>query len=288
MLGSYTARAAWISPRELAVRLAVASVLILGVMHLLQRPAAEALIPVFRMAIQLLTDSFVINDARIAEHGASDTVRFRANLARPITLDGRTIYPFGWNGAPEGGFQVTYTVGGVWSYIALMLIVVFACPGLRAKEYELRLLLSVVPVAVLLLLDVPTTVLAELWNGIYDWADIHRLSGWVIWSRFLMGGGGYLIALLMAAGVLVWARSLSMPRPRWREISAHEFDAFLREYPGAFRVEPPWGRPVRRHTVWSMSPRGQRAGPIAERRRTASGTRYRVREDKRGPPRPIE
>jgi hypothetical protein len=213
MLGSCTPRAAWISPRELALRVAIASVLILGTVHLFQRPAAEELIPVFRTAIHLLSDSFVVNDARLAEEGASDTVRFRANLARPITVDGRTIYPFGWNGGPEGGLQVNYTVGGVFSYIALMLIVVHAWPAQHVKEQALRFLLSLPRVAVLLVLDVPTTVVAELWNGLYGWADIHRLSGWMIWSRFLMGGGGYLIALLMAGGVLIWARRLSTPQP---------------------------------------------------------------------------
>ena len=226
MLGSCAPRAAWISPHELAVRLAIASVLILGVMHLLQRPAARALIPVFRAAIHVLSDSFVINDVRITQHGASDTVRFRANLAQPVTLDGRKIYPFGWNGGPQGGFQVTYTVGGVLSYIALMLIVVHAWPAQGAREQALRFLLSIPRIAVLLVLDVPTTVLAELWNGLYDWADIHRVSGWMVWSRFLMGGGGYLIALLMAAGVLVWARWLSTP-PDCCEATGHHETATL-------------------------------------------------------------
>lgn len=210
MPGSCAPRAAWVSPRELALRVAIASVLILGVMHLFQQPAARALIPVFRTVISLLGDSFVIEDVRVAEQGASDAVRFRANLARPITVDGRTIYPVGWNGAPEGGFQITYTVSGVLSYVALLLIAVLAWPARDVREYALRVCLSIPSAAVLLVLDVPTTVLAELWNELFDWADIGRLSGWMIWSRFLMGGGGYLLALLMAAGVLISARRLSL------------------------------------------------------------------------------
>ncbi len=203
-------RAAWPAPRSLALRVVAAAVVVLALAHLAERRAARCLVPLFRAEIGLLADSFVVDDARVAPDGANETVRFRANLARPLAIDGRVAYPFGWNGRPEGGFQVTYTVGGILAYSALMLIAVLAWPAERMRELALRAALALAFAAVLLLTEVPVTVSAELWNGLYDLLGLHRTSGWMIASRFLMGGGGYVIALAMAAAAIVSAQHASL------------------------------------------------------------------------------
>lgn len=185
-------------PVSLVVRFALASALVLGSLHFSERALAERLIPVFRAAIWVLDDSFVLTEVSVARDGQNAVLRFRANLARPLKEGGRVLYPFGWQGMPLGGYQVHCTLGGVFAYGALLLIVVLAWPARSLRERGARSLLAVPGVALLLLIDIPSTVVAELWNSVEHQFDPHALGGWMIWSRLLMGGGGFVIALLLA------------------------------------------------------------------------------------------
>lgn len=245
MGGSPIQRAPWPSPRSLVVRVLVASALALGTAYVITPVVVQPLIPVLRAAITLLDDRFIVEDARISHDEGHETLRFRANLARPIEINGRLVYPIGWNGTRAGGFQVRYTLQGVLAYSTLLFIVLLAWPAQHLKEFALRISLGISLAVVLLLVDVPSTVLAELWHGLDDFFDIRAVSGWLRWSRFLMGGGGYILALVMAGGIIGLAHQLCTARNRWRTVSAREFDAFFREYRGLLKVSPPFDRAAR-------------------------------------------
>jgi hypothetical protein len=191
-------------PFELAARLLAASILVLGVLHAFQRPIVEPMIPVFRTTVRLLATEFIINSAEIVREDAGETLQFRANLSSPVSFAGRTLYPFGWNGVnAQGGYQVTINLGGVLQYCGLMLILVLAWPAMHVREFVTRVALAAPLSGVLLLVDVPFTVVAELWATLYDEFDPRGFSGWMVWSRFLMGGGGLVLGCLM--GVLAIA-----------------------------------------------------------------------------------
>jgi hypothetical protein len=276
MPGSPTARGAYPLRLKFALRVMVVTIAILGLSQLIERKTVESLIPLFRTTMWLLDSTFVINDARIAESGANETLRLRANLARPITIEGRIVYPFGWNGRPAGGFQVTYTVGGVLAYSAFMLIIVLSWPVRDIKEFALRLLFSIPLVAILLLLDVPTTMTAELWNAVDALLDTHQVSLWMTWSRFLMGGGGFVIASVLAVAAIALAERVS--KPEWQTVSFRELDMFLRKYPRALDVEPPWNRPARRRYVKEMSPDTQHPHIVARCRYSGDSIQCQVRK----------
>jgi hypothetical protein len=253
-----------------------ASILVLGVGHLIERKTVEALIPSYRATMGLLDTTFEIEDARVVEFGPNETLRFRANLARPITVEGHTLYPFGWNGGPAGGFQVTNTVGGVLAYAALVLVFVLAWPAKRFKELALRGLLVIPLLAVLLLIDAPITTTAAFWNSLGELLPTHGTSAGIVWSRFMMGGGGFVIALVMAISAIAGGRSLSAPRARWKTVSLTEFDAFVRKYPRPVQVDPPWDRPARRRYVRELLPDSRFGPTVAHCRRAGQSTRYLV------------
>lgn len=188
----------WPRPFELAARALLATVLVLAMVQALGRPLVRALIPVFRTATPLLDARFQVIDVRLARFGASEVVRFRGNLSRPLLIRGRVIDPFGWNGAPAGGFQITYTVGGVLQYSALLLIVVLAWPAGGAGELAWRLAIASPCAALLPMLIVPLTVVAEFRNGLESLFGPGPPGGSLIASRYLMGGGGWAIALTAA------------------------------------------------------------------------------------------
>lgn len=285
MPGSPTATAAWPRPGRFIVRLATCTLLVLGGIQVLERALVGPLLPTFCSVMSYLDDRFVITDARLVRQGANEVVRFRANLARPLLVDSRILYPFGTHGVPEGGLQVTNTAGGVLQLAGLLLILVLAWPARRAVELALRLGIALPVMAALVLLDTPFTAVAELRNGLAIAIDPQTVDNWMLASRFLMGGGGYAMTLLLAAGCIAfadgpWYRALrSTHRVKWRQVSRQEFDAFYQAYPRALEVDPPFDRVASRHSLKDPSLGGGRGALVAECRFKRRQMRYRVRED---------
>ncbi len=83
MLGSHTPRPVRPRPLDFAVRLLVASAIVLSALHLYQRTIIEPFVPAFGDAARLLAADFVIVSADVAQEGPNETVRIRANLRFP-------------------------------------------------------------------------------------------------------------------------------------------------------------------------------------------------------------
>lgn len=196
-------------PVEIAGRALLCAALVLVVVQVLGRPLAQSLIPVFRAAIPLLDARFEITDVRLTHVGASQVVRFRGNLSRPLVIHGRIVSPFGWNGIPQGGLQVTYTAGGVLQYGALLLIFVLAWPAACLRELACRLAVSLPCAALLSIAIVPFTVVAEFRHGLESLIGPGPAGPSLIASRYLMGGGGWMIALVVAVSCTDCARRLA-------------------------------------------------------------------------------
>ena len=182
-------------PLELIARLLIAAALVFSLSQVFERALVTSLAPVLSHVIEALDGDFTILAADV-NRGPGETLRFRANLTHPLEMRGRIFYPFGWGSKPAGRFQVTVTAGSVLQYCALMLILVVAWPAARPREYGLRAAIGAPLFAVLLLMPVPITVLAELWNLIRAELDPGKLQPLMICSRFLMGGGGLALGLL--------------------------------------------------------------------------------------------
>jgi hypothetical protein len=259
--------------------------IVLGGVHEFGNGAVRPLLPIYSHTIELLDDRFTITDARLSHEGSSEILRFRANLARPLFVRGKELDPVGWSRPAEGGFQITYTVGGTLQFDALLLIVVLAWPAVSFREMAWRMGIALPVGAALLLLDIPFTVVAELRNFLATVVDPNGISDWMIASRFLMGGGGAMIALVAALLSILAGRRLSdlrRPTPasvRWHSVSRQEFDAFFRAYPRALEVSPPFYRPAQRHTVHDHSLGTGRKSCVGECRVRRKGTLYRIKAD---------
>lgn len=286
MPGSPTAIATWPGPGRLIGRLAVCALIVLGGIQVLERSLVKPLLPTFCWVMSSLDDRFVVTDARLVRTGPNEVVRFRVNLAAPLVVGSRILYPFGTHGVPEGGFQVTNTVGGVLQLGGLLLIVVLAWPARHAVELALRLGVALPVMAALVLLDTPFTAVAELRNGLATTIDPQTVDGWMVASRFLMGGGGYALAILLAAGSIALTRwcleraATCSRRPRWETVTQREFDTFFRVYPRPLRVHPPFDCHARRHTLMDRNLGSGADGPVvAECRLGGRRSRYRIRAD---------
>jgi hypothetical protein len=201
-------------PAEVCARAVIAGIAVLWALHVLQRTIAAPLIPVIAAAIPAIDPEFTILSATVAPAGAAQAAVIRADLARPTTFAGRTLYPFGADaGEPRGWYQIELTLGGLLQYCALLAIIVLGWPVSGPLELAVRVLLCGPMMAALLFMEAPFTVIGELWAGLRDQYAPGQFCGWLIWSRFLMGGGGLLIAGLMGAAVIGLARTTRRAAP---------------------------------------------------------------------------
>jgi hypothetical protein len=206
MLGSVARTASLPSLPSLLLRTLIVAVLVLGMGYWIDGPLAKLLEPGFAGLIQMIEPDLTLYSADIAQDGMIQRLRFRGNLTVPVQYAGHTVYPIGWNGGPTGWYQIEYSLTGALLYPSLLLIGVLSWPSRGIGEMGARLLITLPFLAVLLVTDVPTTVVAELWNKIAHQVDPNAISGWMIWSRFLMGGGGLVLSLVLTAGTISLSR----------------------------------------------------------------------------------
>jgi len=183
--------------RSLLLRFVLAGGLVLGIGGTWATAIIAPMVPLLGRAVSAATADFTISGVSLDRHGEQPNVVFRANLRHVELVGGHFVYPLGAEADPAGWYQITLTTGGILQYPLLLLIVVLAWPASMAGV-ALRGLLAAPLAAVLILLHVTVTVLAELWFPIHD--DIVPGEFWPLLacSRLLMGGGGLVLALAMA------------------------------------------------------------------------------------------
>jgi hypothetical protein len=203
-------------PAELCVRLLVAAVIVLVALHVLQRTIVEPLIPILAGAVHLIDPHFLVLSAAVGQHESVQSLVVRADLAAPMEYAGRTLYPLQWNTTqPAGWFQIELSLSGLLQYSGLLMILALAWPVHGLREFALRLALCLPVMAVLIIVEVPCTVVAELWSIVRDQFAPGQYSGWLVWSRFLMGGGGLLIGSTCAVLIVTVAgRATGLAVPR--------------------------------------------------------------------------
>jgi hypothetical protein len=181
----------------------------------------EALRPVLIGTLDLLTNAFQILDSQVAQKGHNWVLRTTADFARLLIVNGQVVLPLAERGG--GWMEVSLTVGGILQYPAMLAISVLAWPA-TLREWSVRLLVLPIPVALLLLGSASFTLLAELWFPVHDELAPAQFWPLLAWSRFLMGGGGLVLALLLSALTIVIAAKVAKTASRvfWREpTSAH-------------------------------------------------------------------
>jgi hypothetical protein len=180
---------------ELAIRLLLVGALLVTAARLLQTTLIRPLLPLYGATVVLLAPQFTLQSLE------------------PVEFAGHTVVPIGWLASgQQGGYEVSLSLTGLLQYPTLALLILLAWPAANLRVLGTRLLLAVPITALLLLTEAPTTIVAELWSVVRNQADPGAICYWMVWSRFLMGGGGLLMAgILGATGVIVAQRLQRAP-----------------------------------------------------------------------------
>lgn len=195
------------APLKLFARVVLVSALVLWLVHHYQRVIVEPMLPLMSATFSAVQSTFVFQALDIADEGVNETLRLRANLAKPINVNGRMFYPIGWNTHEQGGYQITLTVGGALQYSVMTLIVVLAWPCAQWRTLLKRMAIALPLMLTILLLNTTITFTAELWNPIHEQWLPDITWPLLVASKLLMGGGGLLLGLV--CGVMAIAMSAS-------------------------------------------------------------------------------
>jgi hypothetical protein len=205
-----SAAAAWPSPGRFALALGLGFALTLAAAWAWGTLLIEAVLPITRHALAWIDDRFVILFLGVDRDVQDTVVRFRVNIAQLFVMGGRVIDPHA-----HGWLQVTTTTGAMLQPLVIAPAIAFALPGrplARAGAVALAALLAFA----FLLLDLPLTLFAYVWDMMVAKLEPGRASPLLLWHAFLLGGGGRLglgVALGVAGWWLAHARRMRAPSP---------------------------------------------------------------------------
>jgi hypothetical protein len=206
MPSSPSADRAWPEPRRLLPRLALACALALAAVWLAGRPLVDVQLPLTRALIERIDDRFVVLRLGV-EQGAQDTViRLRVNLLRPLVVGRHVAEPH-----PRGWLEVTTTVGAMLQPLAIALGIAGAWPP-AWRERLSAMALALGMALAFMLVDIPLTLHAYVWDMFVFHYDPQRFSPLMAIHGFLHGGGRLALGVLFGALAVLAAQQFSQPR----------------------------------------------------------------------------
>lgn len=180
----------------------LAALLLLSMLASAAQPVLLArLIPLWRLAIELLEPDFRVVDMR----ATTTEIELVVTPARIVIVGNRAI-------VPEGSEQAAAAMsrGNVWLLLTVFLVTLAAWPFVQplrlAREWPMRLALGLPLLGLLLMLDTPITLLGPLRSLITGMASAEA-DTWVVGARFLRGGGRTLSAIAGAALICLLSQS---------------------------------------------------------------------------------
>lgn len=195
-------------------RLLLAATLLIAFGVLQGARLVEGCLPAYRAAIRHLADEFRVVRLALDREGADRVVRAEVALRPVVVIRGKPLTPDRRSRANAS----TLALNGLLAPM-LALLTAMAWPARRAIEYPARVLAMLPALAILLLLDTPAVLAAELWAIVLDRVAPGAFSPLVLWKDFLQSGGrqalGVAVGLLAVAVVAPRrrARRTTSPRP---------------------------------------------------------------------------
>lgn len=188
---SFTAAArTWPEPARFALGLLLSFGLSLSAAWFWGQALVEATLPVAHQLILWLDDSFAILLLGI-DHTHQDTViRLRVNLAKIVVIGGQVSFP-----DARGWLEVTTTVGAMLQPLVIAIGLAGAWPG-RIGARSLRVAAAVTFGIIFLLIDLPVTLYAYVWDMFQAHYDPQGFSPLLTWHQFMHAGGRLGIGVL--------------------------------------------------------------------------------------------
>lgn len=188
--------ATWASPGRFALALILGLSVTLVCAWLWGVALIEAVLPVTHVLLGWIDDRFGILFLGV-EHNWQDTViRLRVNILQLFVMGGQVI-----EAHPKGWLEVTTTTGAMLQPLVIAPALALALPaGVHARA--LAFALAAVFAAAFLIVDLPLTLHAYVWDMFVDNLEPDRFSPLMAWHEFMHAGGRLGVAVIL--GVAGW------------------------------------------------------------------------------------
>lgn len=167
----------------------------------------ETLLPFTRAPLLWLDDRFEILALGVDRNLQDTVIRLRVNATEMIVV--------GWQAAlPEAGqwLEVTTTVGAMLQPLVIALGLAAAWPGKFAARL-LRIAIAMTLAISFMLIDIPVTLHAYVWDMYIYAYDPNHFSSLLIWHEFMHAGGRLGVGVLMGVvSALLGSRLRERPR----------------------------------------------------------------------------
>lgn len=201
------------NPGRLALRF-VAALCLIGALVLWQGEALmQRLLPSIALTMDLIDRHHNVLSLDITKTGADTVIRLEAGIRQLILTGTHVTYA-----DPRARAVITTPLATFWLAPTLFLALLAAWPAQHAAEWPLRALCALPALAVLLALDAPFVLDAELWSLHRDAHDPGGSSPILAWSAFLKSGGRFLLGAAAAAAVTAVSHAVA---ERWRPLTSH-------------------------------------------------------------------
>lgn len=186
--------AVWPSPGRFALALILGLAVTLAAAWAWGAALIETVLPVSRTLLGWIDDRFGILFLGV-EHNWQDTVvRLRVNILRIFVMGGEVI-----EAHPQGWLEVTTTTGAMLQPLVIAPATAFALPG-ATQTRILAFALAALLAFGFLLIDLPVTLHAYVWDMFVDNLDPNRFSPLMAWHEFLHAGGRLGVAVILGLG----------------------------------------------------------------------------------------
>lgn len=192
------------NPGRLALRF-VAALCLIGALVLWQGEALmQRLLPSIALTMDLIDRQHSVLSIGITQTGADTVIRLEAGIRQLILTGTHVTYA-----DPRARAVITTPLATFWLAPTLFLALLAAWPAQHAAEWPLRALCALPALALLLALDAPFVLDAELWSLHRDAHDPGGSSPILAWSAFLKSGGRFVLAGLFALMLLGLTRRVT-------------------------------------------------------------------------------
>jgi hypothetical protein len=156
----------------------------------------DFMLPVTRVVLEWLDDRFGILFLGIDRDAQDTVVRLRVSIEHLFFMNGKVIEV-----PPEGWLQVTTTTGAMLQPLTIAPAIALAMPG-DLQQKILGCTMAVFLSCMFMMLDLPLTLFAYVWDMLVDSLEPGRSSPLLMWHEFLHSGGRLGVALVL--GLLAW------------------------------------------------------------------------------------
>jgi hypothetical protein len=157
----------------------------------------KPLLPAARAWMGAVEPSFAVRSLAVERVAGRERLRLEVALAHPVRVGGTVVMPH-----PRGRARAELPLVQVWQAPLLMAVLVLVWPAAARRELAGRAALAVPMAAVLLALDAPLVLLAEIWQLLRQSHGEHGFQALVAWAELLRAGGRAGLGLLAAAAVV--------------------------------------------------------------------------------------